>query len=181
MKTLAATLTAAGLLFGAVSTSQAGIRSAANLLFNGISGLDDLNILDARSPGAVGGVIFLASGTTLDEPSLTKAPGSLPIEAALNPYAMDTEVTVENWIVCVSRPLAESLVRARERSIEEAGKAYSELEAGRSCGRFAALRVILQESIYASSATAGYDARIFGALINIGGSWANGFVVSGAL
>ena len=37
MKTLAATFAAAGLLFGALSTNQSGIRSAASLLFSGIS------------------------------------------------------------------------------------------------------------------------------------------------
>jgi hypothetical protein len=96
-------------------------------------------------------------------------------------YPLDVEMVVRNWVVCASAASAEEIVNARTRSAAEARIAYSALASAKSCGAFSELRVILQKAVYASSDDAGYDARIFGALINFSGSWASGFVVSGGL
>ena len=96
-------------------------------------------------------------------------------------YDLETEMVVHNWILCVSQAMAEELVRAREESVEKARLAYTALGETRSCGRFAELRVILRERLYASSAESGHDARIFGALVNLSDQWASAFVVYGGL
>lgn len=96
-------------------------------------------------------------------------------------YALETEMVVHNWILCVSQPVAEQLVRAREQSVEIARMTYADLASERSCGQFPELRVILRDRVYVSAADAGYDARIFGALVNLSGDWASAFVVSGGL
>ena len=41
--------------------------------------------------------------------------------------------------------------------------------------------MILQQPLYVSGGDAGYDARVFGALVNLSGDWATAFVVSGSL
>jgi hypothetical protein len=86
---------------------------------------------------------------------------------------------VKDWVLCVSQSLAESLVKAREQGVAEAEKAYDQLKAAKSCGQFAEMRVILQKPLYVS--TEGDDARVFGALVNIAGGWANAYVVCGAI
>jgi hypothetical protein len=101
--------------------------------------------------------------------------------AAPGKYALETEMTVHNWVLCISQPLAEELVRAREAGVDSARQAYAGLASSRSCGQFPELRVILQDPLYTSAATAGYDARIFGALVNLSGDWASAYVVSGGL
>jgi hypothetical protein len=96
-------------------------------------------------------------------------------------YVLETEMVVHNWVLCVSQPLAEQLVRAREAGVEPARLAYAGLASARSCGQFPELRVILRESLYVSAAELGYDARVFGALVNLSGDWASAYVVSGGL
>ena len=96
-------------------------------------------------------------------------------------YALETEMVVHNWVLCVSQPLAEQLVHAREAGVEPARLAYAGLASSRSCGQFPELRVILRDPLYSSAADAGYDARIFGALVNLSGDWASAYVVSGGL
>ena len=112
----------------------------------------------------------------------TTAPAAPSLSGTpIEEYALDAELIVKDWVLCVSQPLAETLVKAREQSIADAVRAYEELKAARSCGQFAELRVILREPLYVSAEASGYDARIFGALVNIAGGWANAFVVSGAV
>jgi hypothetical protein len=118
------------------------------------------------------------------------APDALPVEepapvvsgiAAPIDYALETEMVVHNWVLCVSQPLAEQLARARDGGPESARSAYASLAGERACGLFPELRVILQQSLYESPKDAGYDARVFGALVNLSGDWATAFVVSGSL
>lgn len=118
------------------------------------------------------------------------APDALPAEepipvvtgiSAPIDYALETEMVVHDWVLCVSQPLAEQLARAREGGAESARLAYADLAGARSCGLFPELRVILQQPLYVSSGGAGYDARVFGALVNLSGDWASAFVVSGSL
>ena len=101
---------------------------------------------------------------------------SVPID-----YALETEMVVHDWVLCVSQPLAEQLARAREAGPDSARTTYADLAGARSCGLFPELRVILQQPLYVSSGDAGYDARVFGALVNLSGDWASAFVVSGSL
>jgi len=111
------------------------------------------------------------------EPDVEEAVTSTPVVI----YDLETEMVVHNWILCVSQSVAEELVRAREESAEKARLAYAALSESRACGKFAELRVILRERLYASSADAGHDARIFGALVNLSDQWASAFVVYGGL
>lgn len=95
-------------------------------------------------------------------------------------FALEKEMVVHNWVLCISQPLAEELVRAREAGMDPARKAYEGLAGSRSCGVFPELRVILRERLYAARAE-GYDVRAFGALVNLAGDWASAYVVSGGL
>jgi hypothetical protein len=99
------------------------------------------------------------------------------IGARLIQHKLDVEITVHNWILCASQPFAETLVRAREESPDAAAKAFAELTSARSCGRFAEMQVILQKPIYETLLRSGGQANIYGALINISGAWATGYVV----
>jgi hypothetical protein len=96
-------------------------------------------------------------------------------------YELETEMVVKDWVLCVSLPLAEQLVRAREGGIEQARLAYADLVSSHSCGQFPELRVILRERLYMSAVESGYDARVFGALVNLSGDWASAFVVYGGV
>ena len=121
---------------------------------------------------------FAAAPDLLDaEPLAPAAKTAAPIAD----YALDTEMVVRNWVLCVSATVAEELVHARESGIDRARSTYAELNAAKSCGQFSELRVILQERLYVSSAESGHDARVFGALVDFSGSWASAYVVYGGL
>jgi len=96
-------------------------------------------------------------------------------------YRLDVEMTVRNWVLCASQPFAERLVRARQESRAAAAKALADLETARSCGRLAEMQVILQDPLYDALVGAGLHAGVYGALINISGEWASGFVVYGGV
>jgi hypothetical protein len=96
------------------------------------------------------------------------------------PYALDTEMVVKNWVLCISQDIAEELVRAREESAEKALSTYAGFQEARSCGQFPELRVILRERLYVSG-SADFDGRVFGGLVNLSGAWASAFIVSGGL
>ena len=121
---------------------------------------------------------FAAAPDLLDsEPVVPRATVAAPIAD----YALDTEMVVRNWVLCVSQTVAEQLVQAREESVERARSAYAELNQSKSCGQFPELRVVLRERLYASSAESGHDARVFGALVDFAGNWASAYVVYGGL
>jgi hypothetical protein len=121
---------------------------------------------------------FAAAPDLLDaEPLVPRAKVAAPIAD----YALDTEMVVRNWVLCVSQTVAEQLVQAREESVERARSAYAELNQAKSCGQFSELRVVLRERLYASSSESGHDARVFGALVDFAGSWASAYVVYGGL
>jgi hypothetical protein len=110
----------------------------------------------------------------------TPAPSIAVIAPTLD-YALEAEMVVHDWVLCISQPLAEQLARAREGGAETARLAYADLASARSCGQFPELRVILQERLYMSPADSGYDARVFGALVNLSGDWASAYVVYGGI
>jgi hypothetical protein len=89
-------------------------------------------------------------------------------------------MVVENWILCISQEIAEELVRAREESAEKALSTYAGFREARACGQFPEMRVILRERLYVSE-SGGFDARVFGGLVNLSGAWASAFIVSGGL
>ncbi len=96
-------------------------------------------------------------------------------------YKLDTEMVVHNWVMCISAAVAEQLARAREQGVDQALSAYEGLREERKCGRFAELRVILQEPLYRSAAESDHDARVFGALVSLADNWASVFLVTGGL
>jgi hypothetical protein len=108
-------------------------------------------------------------------------PPAAPASSAGPGFALETEMVVHDWILCISASGAEELARARaEEGIASARAAYASLSETRACGQFPELRVILRERLY-EGAGPGHDARAFGALINLSGDWAAAFVVSGGL
>jgi hypothetical protein len=126
----------------------------------------------------------IASTTWAAAPDALPAEETTPVVTGLGAaidYSLETEMVVHGWVLCVSQPFAEQLAKAREAGPESAQSAYADLAGARSCGKFPELRVILQQSLYKSGRDAGYDARVFGALVNLSGDWATAFVVSGSL
>jgi hypothetical protein len=121
---------------------------------------------------------FAAAPDLLDAEPLVPAAKTAP---PIADYALDREMVVRNWVLCVSATVAEELVHARESGVDHARSTYAELNAAKSCGQFSELRVILRERLYASSAESGHDARVFGALVDFAGSWASAYVVYGGL
>lgn len=120
-----------------------------------------------------------ATGAVVDAPDLDADGPQAP--AATVGHRLGVEMTVHNWVLCAAQPFAETLVRARREGRDAAAKAYADLESARSCGRLAEMQVILQESLYDVSIGASGHAGVYGALINISGTWASGFVVYGGL
>jgi hypothetical protein len=129
---------------------------------------------------AVLGFAATARAAAIDDVDPATMP-AIDLMAPGGAYPLEVEMVVRNWVVCASAVSAEEIVGARVHGAAEARKAYAVLATAKSCGVFGELRVILQKPVYASSADAGYDARIFGALINFSGNWAAGFLVSGSL
>ncbi len=107
------------------------------------------------------------------------APKAAPALISPLEYQLGTEMVVRDWVLCISRTVAESLVKARAAGVEEALAAYTDLKASKSCGQFSRLRVVLHKSLYASAADD--NAQVFSAAVNISGHWANAFVVEGSL
>jgi len=99
----------------------------------------------------------------------------------VNDFQLDTKMVVHGWVLCVSEATAETIVKARDRGIDEVLAAYADLRAAKSCGQFPELQVILHEPVYQSGAKVDFDARVYAASVNIGGGWPDGFVIYGAL
>ena len=113
--------------------------------------------------------------------SAASPPAGDPIEREDSPRlavpldtVLDREVVVRNWVLCVSPSVAERLVQARATDSHTEERVYNELLQAKLCGRFAELTVILQENI--TGTESGSD--IYAALVQMGGNWAAGFVVS---
>jgi len=96
-------------------------------------------------------------------------------------YELGTEMVVRNWVLCVSREVAEQLARARERGAEQAQTTYAGLSGNRSCGQVETLLVILRKRLYTSPVSSGHDARVFAAEVRLSDNWAAAFVVYGGL
>jgi hypothetical protein len=133
---------------------------------------------------AVAALSIYAPAAVAAAPDVVEPAAVPPVENGIGvaiDYALDTEIVVRNWVLCISQPLAEKLARAREAGLESARLAYVDLANSRACGQFPELHVILRQPLYSSASKAGYDARVFGADVNFAGDWASAFVVSGSL
>jgi hypothetical protein len=119
---------------------------------------------------------FAAAPDTLDDAA---APKSVPAVIAPLEFQLGTQMVVRDWVLCVSQSLAETLAKARAAGLDQAVSAYANLKASKSCGQFPQLTVVLHQSLYASAADD--SAQVFSAAVNIGGHWANAFVVEGIL
>ena len=129
--------------------------------------------------------LFLAAFTSAalaaapDDIALAPPPDA-PAPVAGPGYALDTEILVRDWVLCVSASGAAELARARMQGAEPGRAAYASLADARACGKFPELRVILRERLHDDGAGSHRDAQAFSALINFSGEWASAFVVSGA-
>lgn len=121
-----------------------------------------------------------ATAAVVDAPDID-AVGTRDQPSPLVGHRLDVEMTVRNWVLCASRPVAERLVRARQQGRDAAEKAYADLAGARSCGRLAEMLVILQEPLYDALVGADGHAGVYSALVNISGEWASGFVVYGGV
>jgi hypothetical protein len=92
-------------------------------------------------------------------------------------YQLDVEMTVKNWVLCVSQPLAENLLKARETSQESFITAYSQAAAAHTCGQMPEMHLKLQKQVYESAPDAASRGTVFNALVNLAGAWATAFVM----
>src|SRR5262245_9850227 len=90
-------------------------------------------------------------------------------------YQLDVEMTVKNWVLCVSQPLAEGLLKARETSRESFLNAYSRAAAAHTCGQMPEMQIKLQKAVYESAPDAPTRGTVFNALVNLSGAWATAF------
>jgi hypothetical protein len=129
--------------------------------------------------------MILAVPMTLAGPGSARAAAPADIDPGSGPaaptYRLDTVLVVHDWVLCTTQASAESLARAREAGVSAAEKAYADLAAAKTCGRFRKLGVLLREPLYHTAPGFDFDARVFGALVNVGAGWQNGFVVAGGL
>lgn len=123
---------------------------------------------------ALPGLALAAAPAELDPAKVVAPP---PIDR----FQLDTVMIVHNWVLCISAPSAERIARARDESADAAIAAYAELAASKACGKFKKLGVLLREPLYRSAPEADFEARVFGALVNIGVGWQSGFVVVGGV
>jgi hypothetical protein len=106
------------------------------------------------------------------------ASGALTTISRADPYRLDTEMTVHNWVLCISADRAESLVRARGEGKARGDAVYADLQAAKACGLFPEMQVILQQPVYEPAAALSSEGHVFGALVKLSGQWARAFVVS---
>lgn len=128
------------------------------------------------------GLGILAGAAMLATSVFAAAPDDLDPEPAAAPatdFALDTVQIVHGWVLCVTSESAESLARARDDGADAAAKAYTDLAAAKTCGRFPKLGVMLKVPLYRSAPDRDYDTRVFQALVNIGAGWQSAFVVAG--
>ena len=122
-----------------------------------------------------------AAPEALDPASQSNEVGVPALGTPLVEHQLDTEMTVHNWVLCASQPSARSLVGAREKGVDAAAKTLADLKASKACGQFTEMQVILQEPLYETTVDSGAQAKIYGALVNISGSWASAYVVYGGM
>jgi hypothetical protein len=137
-----------------------------------------LNVLGA----AFAACLFAAPGLAAAPETIDPAPAAPKLGIAAipdgTPYRLDTEMTVHNWVLCISADRAESLVRARGEGKAKGAAVYADLKTAKACGIFPEMQVILQQPVYEPSIGSPAEGRVFGALVKFSGQWAKAFVVS---
>ena len=93
-------------------------------------------------------------------------------------FKLNSEIVVRNWVLCVTRALAEQIVLARQAGETQARIAIAQLQSTRLCAEFPEMTVILHEPVVARSPFVPYAARAFSADISIGGQWVSAYVVN---
>ena len=81
------------------------------------------------------------------DPEPQRAVGAAAPNAA-GLYQLEVEMTVKNWVLCVSQPLAEGLLKARETSRDDFLTAYARAAAAHTCGQMPQMQVKLQKAVY---------------------------------
>jgi hypothetical protein len=130
--------------------------------------------------------ILVTSAATSTSAAAPEDPGvALPetrvIAVVPASYALDTDIVVRDWVLCTTASAAKILVEARQVGVAAALEAYNNLKIAKSCGQFEELRVILRAQLYAATLDALGEARAFAAKVDLSGSWASAFVISGSL
>jgi hypothetical protein len=133
------------------------------------------------------GALTLVGASVLAVGAWAAAPAALDPEpqkpvgvSAINApgiYQLDVEMTVKNWVLCISQPLAEQLLKARETSRESFMSVYSQAAAAHTCGQMPQMQVKLQKAVYESATDADGRGTVFNALVNLSGAWATAYVV----
>jgi len=118
---------------------------------------------------------WAAAPAALD-PEPQTAAGAAAINAP-GLYQLEVEMTVKNWVLCISQPLAEGLLKARETSHDDFLTAYSQAAAAHTCGQMPQMQVKLQKAVYESAPDATNRGTVFNALVNLSGAWAAAYVV----
>jgi hypothetical protein len=119
---------------------------------------------------------WAAAPVALDPGTPKAAVGAAAINAP-GLYQLDVEMTVRNWVLCVSQPLAENLLKARETSRDSFMAAYSQAAAAHTCGQMPEMQVKLEKEVYESAPDAASPGTVFNALVNLSGAWATAFVL----
>lgn len=140
-----------------------------------------------RGVGTLLGALMLAGAGVTSIGAWAAAPGALdpepqkPVAAsaigAPGLYQLDVEMTVKNWVLCVSQPLAENLLKARETSEERFMTAYSQAAAAHTCGQMPEMHLKLEKQVYESAPDSASRGMVFNALVNLSGAWATAFVM----
>jgi hypothetical protein len=125
--------------------------------------------------------VWAAAPVVLEPDAGSTGPSIGSLGAPLIEHKLDIEMTVRNWVLCASQPSAEKLLHARQTGPDAAVLAFADLKASKACGQFAEMQVILQKSVYETLVDSGAQAKIYGALVNISGSWAAAYVVYGGI
>ncbi len=128
----------------------------------------------------VGAAVFSVGGSAAAPSAFDPEPQKAVTAAAINApgiYQIDVEMTVKNWVLCVSEPLAENLLKARETSRERFVAAYSEAAAAHTCGQMPEMHLKLEKQVYESAPDAASRGMVFNALVNLSGAWATAFVL----
>jgi hypothetical protein len=121
---------------------------------------------------SIGGSAGAPSALDPEQQAVTAAAISAP-----GLYQIDVEMTVKNWLLCISEPLAEDLLKARETSEERFLAAYSQAAAAHTCGQMPEMHLKLEKQVYVSAPDAGRRGTVFNALVNLSGAWATAFVL----
>lgn len=86
-------------------------------------------------------------------------------------------ITVNDWTLCVSKTVAQTLTDARREGTEAASQIYNDLASQKKCFQIPALEIV--QGARVGGEPAGSDANvIYAAVVHIAGAWSNAVVIS---